>query len=442
MDHILSEKIKNKEAKVGVVGLGYVGLPLAVELANSGFNVFGIDICEEKINMLKSKKSYVIDINSEVIEELIDKKLSVGSDFTIVSNLDIVIICVPTPLNEAKEPDLSYIVDSVKEIRRYLKKRTLIILESTTYPGTTEELIINSIEEEKSFKIGKDFFVCYSPERVDPGNKKFNITNTPKVIGGATKTCLELGILLYSSFVEKIVPVSCIKVAEMVKLFENTFRSINIALVNELTQTLERIGINIWEVIDAASTKPFGFFTFYPGPGIGGHCIPLDPIYLSWKAKKSNYYNRFIELASDINSNMPRYVVSQVTDILNNLGKCIRESNILLVGVAYKKDIDDLRESPAIEIFNLLEEKGASVSYYDTYISYFTNNGKVVYSIELTEEILNEFDLVIITTNHSNIDYEFILSNSEIVYDTRNVTSKYSSDKSILLGRHINSYTH
>lgn len=434
MSKILKDKFINKFGKVALIGLGYVGLPIAIELANSGFEVFGVDICEEKLKSLKSKKSYVIDIKDESISEVIDKNLFVGNDFSVISNVDVIIICVPTPLNKSKEPDVSYITSAIESIVKYLTEEILIILESTTYPGTTEELIANVIEMERNFKIGKDFFVCYSPERVDPANKKFNIKNTPKVIGGITSMCLELGIAFYSSFVEEIIPVSSPKVAEIVKLFENTFRSVNIALVNELTQMLDRLEINVWEVIDAASTKPFGFMPFYPGPGIGGHCIPLDPMYLSWTARKFNYYNRFIQLASDVNGNMPRYVVHQIADILNNEAKSIKHSNILIIGISYKKNVNDLRESAALEVFKLLKQKGAELTYYDPYISSFKNENHIIYSQELTKENLHKADLIVIITDHDGVDYQFIIDHSKIVYDTRNITKQYKGSNTILLG--------
>ncbi|MCT4595283.1 MAG: nucleotide sugar dehydrogenase [Anaeromicrobium sp.] len=431
---MLKSKVLNKSAKIAVIGLGYVGLPLAVELANVGFKVFGIDISKDKLTSLKLAKSYVLDVNDEFIRRLINKNLFVSDDYSIISNMDVIIICVPTPLNKTKDPDITYINAAVEKIVKYITKETLIILESTTYPGTTEELIVNVIESERNFKVGKEFFVCFSPERMDPGNKNFNIKNTPKIIGGSTKTCLELGINLYSSFVEKIIPVSSTKVAEMAKLLENIFRSVNIALMNELTHMSDRMGINIWEVIEAAATKPYGFMSFQPGPGIGGHCVPLDPMYLAWKAKTLDFYSRFIELASDINRNMPRYVVNQIASILNKEEKPIKGSNILIMGVSYKKDVDDLRESPAIDIFQLLEDNGANVVYYDSYVSYFHNKNQIVHSQELSKENLQKADLVVIITDHSNVDYQFVIDNSKIIYDTRNMTKKYKGDNVVLLG--------
>ncbi|MBU5675150.1 nucleotide sugar dehydrogenase [Alkaliphilus sp. MSJ-5] len=434
MDLMLENSILNKHANIAVIGLGYVGLPIAIRLSNVGFKVFGIDISEEKVHRLNSGKSYIIDIHDEDIDAVINKNLYVESDYSILSDIDVIIICVPTPLTEAKQPDVSYINNVVDNIIKYLSREVLIVLESTTYPGSTEELITAVIEKRKGLTVGKDFFVCYSPERVDPSNKKYEVKNTPKVIGGATNKCLEIGIALYKSFVDTIVPVSSTQVAELAKLFENTFRSVNIALVNELTQMADRMGLNIWEVIDAASTKPFGFMTFYPSAGVGGHCIPIDPIYLSWKAKVFNHYNRFIELATDINMNMPRYVVNQIAEILSSENKCLNKSNILIVGIAYKKDVDDLRESAALEIFHLLQEKGAEVTYHDPYVSNFKSGENTIFSQELTKANLVQVDLVVIIADHSNIDYQLIIDNSGLIYDTRNITKNYRGNNIVLLG--------
>ncbi|MCT4508407.1 MAG: nucleotide sugar dehydrogenase [Tepidibacter sp.] len=437
MNEVLKDRFIKKNAQIAIIGLGYVGLPLAIELANVGFKVFGIDTCENKINNIENGKSYIESIKDESIKAVINKNLFIGNDYSVISKADSIIICVPTPLNKAKEPDMSYIIDATEEISRYLKEKTLVVLESTTYPGTTEELIIDTIEKKRNYKVGKDFFACYSPERIDPGNTKFNIQNTPKIIAGSTPICLELGVALYDSFVERIVSVSSLKVAEVIKLFENSFRSVNIALVNELTQILERMNIDVWEVIEAASTKPFGFMSFYPGPGIGGHCIPLDPMYLSWRAKKENYYSRFIELSSDLNVNMTRYIVKQISNILNKKEKALKNSKILIIGIAYKKDIDDLRESPAIKIYELLEEQESKVKYYDPYIDCFEYKDKVVYSQKIEKKILQESDLVVIITDHTHIDYQYIIDNSRIVYDTRNITKKYEGNNIILLGENI-----
>lgn len=429
----ITQKISNRTATAAVIGLGYVGLSLAVEAARVGYQVYGIDIDQNKIDQLQRGKSYVSDIKDEDIQMLIHQRLQVVSEFTVLEEADIVIICLPTPLNINRDPDVSMIISAVDSIIQYMSKDTMIILESTTYPGTTEELIQKVIEEEKGWEAGKEFFVCYSPERIDPGNRKFNVKNTPKIIGGITPVCAELGAQFYGSFLEETIPVSTTAAAEMVKLLENTFRSVNIALVNEMTLMCDRMGINIWEVIDAASSKPFGYIPFFPGPGIGGHCIPIDPIYLSWRAKRFGFHNKFIELADDINSNMPRYVVSQISDILNDYEKPLKNSKILCIGMAYKKDVNDLRESPALEVFKLLQQKEASVAYYDPHIPSFKIDGQVVSSVELTSEVIAEADLIVITTDHSSIDYPFIVENAGLIYDTRNVTQSLEGNI-VLLG--------
>jgi UDP-N-acetyl-D-glucosamine dehydrogenase len=436
MQKVLKEKIINRSAKVVVIGLGYVGLPLAVEIAEKGFKVFGIDISKDRIDSLKKGKTYVTDVKDEVIKYYLNKNFFVGSDFLEISKADAIIICVPTPLDEAKRPDLFHVNSVVSKLVNYMKKGTLIVLESTSYPGTTEELIADVIEKKLKFETGKDFFVCFSPERIDPSNKSFNITNTPKIIGGITAECLELGKIFYETFIDEIVTVSSTKVAEMAKLLENTFRSVNIALINELTMMCEFMDINIWEVIDAAATKPYGYMPFYPGAGIGGHCLPVDPIYLSWKAKMYNYYSRFIELTNDINANMPRYVIKQITEILNSEGKAIKGSKIFIVGITYKKDVNDIRESPALEIISLLKEKGADIFYYDPYIPTLDLNSSKIYSINLTKEIHKNADLTVIVTDHSDIDYQLIIDNSKVVYDTRNVTKNYRPQNVVLLGGH------
>ncbi|SMF89463.1 UDP-N-acetyl-D-glucosamine dehydrogenase [Paenibacillus uliginis N3/975] len=434
MSEIL-QKIRNRTATAVVIGLGYVGLSVAVEAARASYLVYGIDIDQDKVDQLQSGKSYVSDIKDEDIQTLIHQRLHAVNEFSSIAEADVVIICLPTPLNKTREPDVSMISSAVASIIQYVTKDTLIILESTTYPGTTEELIQKVIEDEMGWKAGKDFFVCYSPERIDPGNRKFNVKNTPKIIGGISPVCAELGAQFYGSFLQEVIPVSSTAAAEMVKLLENTFRSVNIALVNELTLMCDRMGINIWEIIDAASSKPFGYIPFFPGPGIGGHCIPIDPIYLSWRAKMFGFHNKFIELADDINSNMPRYVVSQITDILNEYEKPLKNSNILCIGMAYKKDVNDLRESPALEVFKLLQQKEANVTYYDPHIPHFKNDGQMVYSVELTSEAIAEADLVVIITDHSSIDYPLIVENAALLYDTRNVTKPLEGNI-MLLGGH------
>jgi UDP-N-acetyl-D-glucosamine dehydrogenase len=431
------KKFTDKSAKVAVIGLGYVGLPLAIEIANKGFEVFGIDLNKDKIDCLNSGKSYILDVNDELINRHIGKNLFVGHDYSIISEVDSVIICVPTPLNEMKEPDLSYVKLAMENVIEYLDEGTLIVLESTTYPGTTEDLIVKVIEENLGFKVGNNFFVCNSPERVDPSNSMFFISNTPKVIGGSTLNCLEVGSVFYNTFIEKVVPVSSTKVAEMSKLIENTFRSVNVALINELTIMSECMGISIWEVIEAASSKPFGYMPFYPGIGVGGHCLPIDPIYLSWKARTFDYNSRFIELTREINESMPQYAVNQIANILNSIEKSIKNSSILIIGLTYKKDTNDLRESPSLKLLHLLKEKGAKVVYHDPYVPSLEYNNEILYSHKLDKHDLSMFDIVVITVNHSNLDYQFIVNNSKIVYDTKNATQKCKGENIILIGDYI-----
>lgn len=421
MSSKLKERIQLKKATLGVIGLGYVGLPLAVEFAKGGYKVIGFDINDRKVHTLLEGKSYVLDVPSEEVKTLVENgQLIPTTDFSKILEVDAVSICVPTPLRKTKDPDISYIIDAISKIKKYFHKDLLIVLESTTYPGTTEELIQKEFEK-MGYIVGEDYYLCYSPERVDPGNKKYNTKNTPKVIGGVTRQCLELGYLLYSSVIDTVIPVSSTKVAEMVKLLENTFRAVNIGLVNELAMMCDRMGIDIWEVVDAAATKPFGFMPFYPGPGIGGHCIPLDPQYLSWKAKTYDFYNKFIELASDINGNMPRYVVMKINEVLNRHKKCVNGAYILILGMAYKKDVDDIRESPSLEIYKLLREQGAIVEYNDPYVMEFIdeNNNKVK-SIKLNYGDLQKYDSIVLCTDHSCYDYKAIADNASIIIDTRN----------------------
>lgn len=369
----LLNAIESKKAVLGVVGLGYVGLPLAVEMVKQGFTVVGIDLDADKIERIYRGESYITDISSEELAACIDTgRFKPTTDYSMLAVIDAVSICVPTPLSENQDPDTSYITMVVDQLKRFMKRGALITLESTTYPGTTEELIQGEMER-LGYKVGQDFFLCFSPERVDPSNSRFNTRNTPKVIGGTTEACLKLGEALYSQYVETVVPVSSPKVAEMSKLLENTFRSVNIAFVNEMAMMCDRMGIDVWEVINAAATKPFGFMPFYPGPGIGGHCIPLDPMYLSWKAKGYRFYSKFIELAQSTNDNMPYYVINKTATILNEYAKSVKRSKILLLGMAYKPDISDLRESPGLEVYELFKENGAAVDYYDPYATSFVN---------------------------------------------------------------------
>ncbi|TVM03324.1 MAG: UDP-N-acetyl-D-glucosamine dehydrogenase [Candidatus Brocadia sp. WS118] len=416
----LLEKIKSKKAKIGVIGLGYVGLPLALEFVRNGYCVTGIDKSKERVDALNKGMSYVIDVKSEDITQFIEKGLlCVTHDVSALSTLDAVSICVPTPLTKTKDPDMSYIINVGQEVKNYMHKDQLFILESTTYPGTTEELVLPMLEE-GGFTVGKDVYLAFSPERIDPGNKKYSVKNIPKVIGGVTPQCTELASRLYGHIIETIIPVSSPKVAEMVKLLENTFRNVNIALVNEIAIMSERLNIDVWEVIDAAKTKPFGFMSFYPGPGLGGHCIPIDPMYLSWVAKKNGFELRFIALADQINSAMPEFVVEKITDALNDAEKSVKGSNIHILGVAYKKDVDDLRESPALEIMNILRSKGAKISYTDPYIQEITYQKLSIKSKPLSKEVLSKVDCAVIVTDHSNFDYNLIVSSSKLIVDTRN----------------------
>lgn len=426
----LEKKIKDRSALVAIIGMGYVGLPLAVEFGRVGFKVAGIDIAEKKVKIINEGKSDVDDIKDYEVKELVDlKRLSCTSDFSILKTADVVIICVPTPLNKTKDPDVSFILDATNEIAKRIHKGQLVVLESTTYPGTTEELIKPKLEE-SGLKVGQDFFLAFSPERVDPGNPKYTTQNTPKIVGGTTPNCMKIAQTFYEQVIVQVIPVSSTKAAEMVKLLENTYRSVNIALVNEVALMCDRLGIDVWEVIDAAATKPFGFMRFYPGPGLGGHCIPIDPHYLSWKLKSLNYYARFIELAGDINSRMPEYVVEKITAALNTKRISINGAKILVLGVSYKKDISDLRESPALDVIRLLQEKGAKVSYCDPYVPVIRmDSGPDMKAIPLNEKALKWADCAAVITDHSNFNYQWIVDRSSIVVDTRNAT------KNVINGR-------
>ncbi|NFN94094.1 nucleotide sugar dehydrogenase [Clostridium botulinum] len=424
----LVEKLKNREAKLGVVGLGYVGLPLAVEKAKAGYNVIGFDVQESKVSMVNNAQNYIGDIIDSDLEEIVKlEKLKATTDFSFVKEVDTVCICVPTPLDKYKQPDLSYVVNSTKNVARYMHKGMLIVLESTTYPGTTEE-VVKPILEKSGLKCGEDFFLAFSPERVDPGNKYFNTKNTPKVVGGCTKECTEVSAMLYKNVLEgDVMEVSSPAVAEMEKILENTFRNINIALANEMAILCKKMGIDVWEVIDAAKTKPYGFMPFYPGPGLGGHCIPLDPFYLEWKAKEYDYHTKLIETSGIINDCMPEFVVENAMKLLNSQKKAMNGSKILLVGVAYKNDIDDIRESPALKVIDHLEKNGAQVIYNDPYISKFEHNRKEYITVEL-ENGIKQADIVIITTGHNCYDYEKIVKESKIIYDTRNATKNVKNN--------------
>jgi UDP-N-acetyl-D-glucosamine dehydrogenase len=419
----LLERIRTRDVRVAVIGLGYVGLPLACEFAGAGFSVHGIDVDGSKIERLQSGRSYVQDVSDERLAALVERQaIRPTSDFSVLARCDAVVICVPTPLRKTRDPDISYIVAAVDEIARHLHKGLLVVLESTTYPGTTEEVILPKLQA-SGLKAGIDFFLAFSPERVDPGNPKFDTRNTPKILGGVTPACGRVARALYEPAIERVIQVSSTRAAEMVKLLENTFRSVNIGLVNEMALMCDRLGLDVWEIIDAAATKPFGFMPFYPGPGLGGHCIPIDPHYLSWKLKTLNYTARFIELASEVNTQMPHYVVGKVVDALNDQNLSVRGTRILILGVAYKKDVGDVRESPALDVIKLLADRGADIGYNDPYASVIRIDGGQEYrSVPLDRRELEAAGLVIIVTNHSSYDYDFIVTHSRRVLDTRNAT--------------------
>lgn len=418
----LLNKLENKEATIGVVGLGYVGLPLAVEKVKAGYKVIGFDVQQARVDQVNSGINYIGDVVDEELKEFTaSNQLIATTDYSKMQEVDAVAICVPTPLDIHQQPDTSYVEASAKEISKYMHKGMLVVLESTTYPGTTEE-IIQPILEATGLKVGQDFFLAYSPERVDPGNKKFKTKNTPKVVGGVTEDCTKVAAAMYRSVLEgDIHEVSSPKVAEMEKILENTFRNINIALANEMAILCNKMGINVWEVIDAAATKPYGFMPFYPGPGLGGHCIPIDPFYLTWKAREYNYHTRLIEVAGEINNSMPEYVVQRSMEILNKEGKALNGANVLILGVAYKKDIDDYRESPVIPILNLMDKAGAKWEVVDPYINEFKLNGNIVETVDMTIEKLENADLVLLATDHSNFDYKLIAELSKVIFDTRSV---------------------
>lgn len=425
----LLEKIQNKSAKIGVIGLGYVGLPLAVEKAKAGYTVLGFDIQKEKVDKVNKGINYIGDVVTSELEDIVrDGKLSATTDYDRIRECDAIMICVPTPLNKYKQPDLSFVINSTNEVAKRMKKDTLIVLESTTYPGTTEEVML-PILEQNGYKVGEDFFLAFSPERVDPGNLVYKTKNTPKVVGGVTEKCTMHAKSLYERVLNaEVFTVSSPKEAEMSKILENSFRIVNIAFINEMAILAKKMNINIWQVIDAAATKPFGFMPFYPGPGVGGHCIPIDPFYLTYKAREYDYHTRLIELAGEINDYMPEYVVERLMDILNNNKKCLNGAKILMLGVSYKNDIDDLRESPSLKVLEQLESKKANVLIHDPYVKQFKYKDQLYTTIDLTKEILNDSDAVIITTGHKKVDYEFVAKNANIIFDTRNAT-KHLKDK-------------
>lgn len=434
----LFNKIKDGSAVIGVIGLGYVGLPLAIEFARKNFNVVGFDTDEKKIPLLKSGKSYIKHIPSENVKQAVDvNKLDVTSDFSKISDTDAIIICVPTPLNKYREPDMSYVESTAEVISKYLKPGQLVSLESTTYPGTTDELILPILEnspliqeknsEIKKYKVGEDFYLAFSPEREDPNNPDYTTSNIPKVIGGVTEVCCELATALYDQVIVKTVRVKSARVAEATKLLENIYRSVNIAMVNELKMIFDRMDIDIWDVIEAAKTKPFGFNAFYPGPGLGGHCIPIDPFYLSWKAREYDANAKFIELAGEINTLQPYYVIERLSDALNNKQSAIQGSSVLILGAAYKKNIDDMRESPTLKLIDILLQKGADVDYHDPFVPKLNTSRKYDFtheSIALTPENIEKYDVVLVSTDHDDVDYLMIEENAKLIIDTRNVFSK------------------
>ncbi len=435
----LLKKIENKTAVIGIIGLGYVGLPLALEYATKGFKTIGFDIDERKIPILNSGKSYIKHIKEDKIKMTVNnKKFFATADFNRLPEADAIIICVPTPLNEHREPDMTYIENSGKKVAQYLRSGQFVSLESSTYPGTTEEILLpmfenapitqnSKVKDQKSkvkpFVVGKDFFLAFSPEREDPNNPNYSTATIPKVVGGVTAECLKVALAIYNQVILKTVPVSSTRAAEATKLLENIYRSINIALVNELKMVFERMNIDVWEVINAAATKPFGFQAFYPGPGLGGHCIPIDPFYLTWKAREFEISTKFIELAGEINTFMPYYVVEKAAEVLNKYKKSLNGSKVLILGASYKKDIDDMRESPSLKLIEILREKGAKVDYNDPYVPKLPKTRKYEYdmkSVELSKKNLAKYDLILLSTDHTDYNYKFITTNSKLILDTRN----------------------
>jgi UDP-N-acetyl-D-glucosamine dehydrogenase len=424
----LEERIRRGEARVGTLGLGYVGLPLSVEFAGAGLNVIGFDLSEEKVAAVNRGESYIKDVPTERVRALVGEgRLEASTDFARLGECDAVVICVPTPLSKTKDPDLTLVVEAAKAIAARLKPGQLVVLESTTYPGTTEELILPLLTE-RGLVAGESFFLAFSPERVDPGNARFHTRNTPKIIGGHTAACTAVAQALYSRAIDTVIPVSSTQTAEMVKLLENTFRSVNIGLVNEVALMCDRLGVDVWEVIEAAATKPFGFMPFYPGPGLGGHCIPIDPLYLSWKLKTLNYRARFIELAGEINSDMPEYVCDRVAAGLNERERSVKGSRILVIGVTYKKDIEDVRESPALDILGILEKRGAHVAYHDPFVPELRHEGLDLKSEELMPAV-KRADCVVIATDHTGLPYPAVVEAASLVVDTRNATRGIKSPK-------------
>jgi len=418
----LLKRIEQRTARLAIVGAGYVGLPLAVEFAREGFNVLAIDVDEKKVNALNRGESYIDDIRTEALRPLVEAgKLRASARYSDLADVDAISICVPTPLTKTKDPDMSYVIQSVEAIAKVAHAGLLVVLESTTYPGTTEEILLPRLTE-GGLVAGESVFLAFSPERIDPGNQRFGVRNTPKVVGGITPACSEVTYALYSTAVEQVIPVSSPTTAEMVKLLENTFRAVNIGLVNEMALMCDKLGVDVWEVIQAASSKPFGYMPFYPGPGLGGHCIPIDPLYLSWKLKTLNYTARFIELASEINTSMPLHVLDKVADALNDEGKAIRGARVVVLGVAYKPDVSDVRESPALDIIELLRKKGAQVVYHDPFVASVRLEEDSMASSAYSESLLSEADCVVIVTHHKTYDWSHVVQHSRLIVDTRHVT--------------------
>jgi UDP-N-acetyl-D-glucosamine dehydrogenase len=431
---MLVRKLKDKTAAVAILGLGYVGLPLAVVFGEAGFHVTGVDPDSRKVESLKKGVSYIPDVKTEAVAKLVQSGLfTATTDFAVLKGMDAVSICVPTPLRQTGDPDMSFIISATEELAKYMHKSMVIVLESTTYPGTTREVLLPKLGVEHNLAVGEDWFLAFSPERVDPGREDYTTINTPKVMGGITEACGEVASAWYEGAINTVHHVSTAEAAEMSKLLENTFRMINIGLVNELAIMCQRLGVDVWEVIDAAATKPFGFMKFTPGPGLGGHCIPIDPLYLSWKMKSFNYNARFIELASEINTNMPRYVVSRVLEAMNDRGKVLKGSKVLVLGAAYKPDIDDMRESPALDVIGLLKKKGALVEYHDPYIPHIHHeyDGWHMDSVKDMMTAVKDADAVVIVTNHKVYDYSAIIESAKFVFDSRNATGRAgkNSDK-------------
>lgn len=436
----LLERIGNRSATIGIIGLGYVGLPLAVAFAQAGFKVIGLDLDAKKVEMLRNGQSYVTDVPSAELAALVREgkpggSLSATTHYDDLRQVDIISICVPTPLRKTKDPDMSYVISATESVAAISRAGMLIVLESTTYPGTTEEILVPRMRQ-AGLKPGEDVFIAFSPERIDPGNKHYGVKNTPKVVGGFTEACGEVTHAYYATVADQVVKVSTARAAEMVKLLENTFRAVNIGLVNEMALMCDKLAVDVWEVISAAATKPFGFMPFYPGPGLGGHCIPIDPLYLSWKLKTLNYTARFIELASEVNTSMPVHVVNKIIEALNDDSKAVRGARIAVLGAAYKRDVDDVRESPALDIIQLLNERGALVTYHDPHVPSLTlEHGKPLQSVELTAEWLRAADCVVIVTNHSVFDYRWVVENCHLLIDTRNATAAVLTDGRVIGAR-------